>query len=226
MMEILEFALQHSLMTTLLIVASIFPAAYFALKLELISQNCLIEALGSRLDNNSLYNKCRYFVRKTIQDYESRKKEAGFYIRAKKKMKKSGYSSEYAAVFYLFCKFLLPSLFFIIGLALNYPDITRPALMAVLMVVIVELVVAGEKRKINLKFQKYIYKIYKYLHNQISSGVRISDAVKTVYEVIDDKQLRNVLIRLAACYELTTAERIPQYTQALIQSLSVSFRLQ
>ena len=73
----------------------------------------------------------------------------------------------------------------------------------VLFIIIIELVVAGERRKINLKFQKYVYKIYKYLHNQISSGVKVTDAIKTVYDVIDDKRLKDVLIRLAARYELT-----------------------
>ncbi|NJD02984.1 MAG: hypothetical protein FIA99_10420 [Ruminiclostridium sp.] len=203
MNEILDFVLQHRLLTALLLFASVFPAVYLAEKLELVSQNRLIEALGSRIINRSIYNKCAYLVSKTVKDYERRDKKVGFYLKAKVKMKKAGYYGEYAAVIYLLVKYVMASLLFLTALLYNYPDIFRPVMLAVLLMVTVELVVGNEKRKINLKFQKYIYKIYKYLHNQISSGVKVTDAVKTVYEVIEDKQLRSVLIRLAAGYELT-----------------------
>ncbi len=203
MNEVLDFIRQHTLLTAFLVFVSIYPAAYLAKKLELLSQNRLMEALGSRIKNFSLYNKCMYLVSKTIKDYEGRDKKAGFYLRAKAKMKKAGYSGEYAASVYLFLKYVLTFWLFLTAVLFNYPDILRPALLAVFLVVILELIVGGKRRKINLKFQKYIYKIYKYLHNQISSGVKVTDAVKTVYEVIDDRQLRSVLIRLAASYELT-----------------------
>ncbi len=203
MSEIIGFALQHGYWTALLIIASVFPAIHLAKKIELISQNRLIEALGNRISSLSLYNKYVFLVSKTIKEYERREKKAGFYSRAKVKMKKAGYTGEYAAVVYLSVKYVMTALLFLTALLFNYPDFFRPALLAMLLIIIVELVVRREKRKINLKFQKYIYKIYKYLHNQISSGVKVTDAVKTVYEVIDDSQLRSVLIRLAACYELT-----------------------
>jgi len=203
MWDILSFAQQHVFLTALLLFASAYPAIYLAKKLELVSQNRLMEALGNRISSHSLYSRCVYLVSRTIKEYERRDKKAGFYLKARIKMKKSGYSGEYAAAVYLFVKYILTALLFLTALLLNYPDIVRPAAMVILLQVIVELVVGSEKRKINLKFQKYIYKIYKYLHNQISSGVKVTDAVKTVYEVIDDKQLRSVLIRLAASYELT-----------------------
>jgi Flp pilus assembly protein TadB len=68
---------------------------------------------------------------------------------------------------------------------------------------IIELVVSANRKKHNLVFQRHIYKIYKYLHNQISSGIRVADAIKTVYEVIEDKKLRKIFIKMAASYELT-----------------------
>jgi hypothetical protein len=55
----------------------------------------------------------------------------------------------------------------------------------------------------DMKFQKYVYKIYKYLHNQISAGVRVTDAIRTVHEVVEDKWLKGILIELAGGYELT-----------------------
>ena len=41
------------------------------------------------------------------------------------------------------------------------------------------------------------------MHNQISSGVKPTDAIRSVYEVIEEKELRSTLVRLAARYELT-----------------------
>jgi hypothetical protein len=79
----------------------------------------------------------------------------------------------------------------------------RPAASVILTNSIIEAVVASNKRRVNLRFQKHIYKIYKYLHNQISSGVKPTDAVRTVYEVTDDRELRGILVKLAARYELT-----------------------
>lgn len=123
--------------------------------------------------------------------------------KAKDKMQKAGYRGEHAALTYLGVRFVLSPLVFIAALLMNYPDVVRPTAAAVLINVIMELVVKAGTRKVNLRFQKYIYKIYKYLHNQISSGVKPTDAVRCVYEVTEDKELRGILVRLAARYELT-----------------------
>lgn len=203
MNEIILFILQHRFLTVLLAAGSTFPAILAAKRLELAAGKQLIEAMGCRNSSLSLYNRCIYMVSRAIKDYERREKKAGVYLKAKAKMKKAGYLGEHAAAVYLFAKYILPSLLFVTAFMLNYPDFIGPIGLTAAIVIIVELVTGSEKRKINLKFQKYIYKIYKYLHNQISSGVKVTDAVKTVYEVIDDKQLRNILIRLAARYELT-----------------------
>lgn len=47
------------------------------------------------------------------------------------------------------------------------------------------------------------YKLYKFLHNQISAGVQISDAIKSLYEVSEEKKLRLILIKLAGAYGRT-----------------------
>ncbi len=203
MNDIFRFMTLHWLLTGMLTAASIIPAVMLTRRFELLAGKKLLEALGERKGRLSLYGRCAGIVSRTIKDYERREKKSGIYLKAKIKMKKAGYPEEYAAAVYIFIKYLLTPVIFIISFLLNYPDPIRPAILVILLILAVELVVGGKKRKINLKFQKYIYKIYKYLHNQISSGVKVTDAVKTVYEVIEDKQLRNVLIRLAARYELT-----------------------
>lgn len=203
MSDLLFFATQYRFLTILLVMSSIFPSVLLAGKLDLYTGRRLTEALAGRNKSLSVYYRCMNLVNQTIKDYERSDKKAGIYVRARRKMKKAGYSGEYAAVIYILLKYVLTFVVSLIALLFNYPDILQPLVLVVLMIVIIELVIGAGKRKVNLKFQKYIYKIYKYLHNQISSGVKVTDAVKTVFEVIEDKQLRNVLIRLAARYELT-----------------------
>jgi len=160
-------------------------------------------ALGTRRAVSSLYKRCSLLVEQGMAVCEKRLGKETLWQKAKAKMQKAGYRGEYTAMVYLGVRFVLSPLVFIAAICINYPDIVRPAAAAVLINVIMELVVKAGTRKVNLRFQKYIYKIYKYLHNQISSGVKPTDAVRCVYEVTDDKELRDILVRLAARYELT-----------------------
>lgn len=104
---------------------------------------------------------------------------------------------------YIFVRYVVSAIVFVAALISNYPDIVRPIAAVVLLNSVTTAVVSSSRRKVNLRFQKHIYKIYKYLHNQISSGVKPTDAVRTVYETTDDRDIREVLIRVAARYELT-----------------------
>ncbi len=47
------------------------------------------------------------------------------------------------------------------------------------------------------------YKIYSFLHSQISSGIKSTDAVRGIYEIVDDKTIRDVFVKFAAKYEFT-----------------------
>lgn len=203
MNEIFSFVTGHILLSVLLVCGNIAPAFLLARRISTLRSSRIAEALGGRDEHLTLYGRCLLFVSQAIRDYDKREKKAGIYIRAAKKLKRAGYTGEYAPVVYVFLKYVLTSFFFISASAMNYPDIKGALIVSLLMIVIIELTIAAGKRKINLKLQRYIYKIYKYLHNQVSSGVKVTDAVKTVYEVIEDKELRGILIRLAARYELT-----------------------
>mgnify|MGYP001010784448 CR=1 FL=1 len=217
---------------TLLFIAShkIFAAAMFILNTTLagmLIQKMSIhlnrhagEAMGGRNEEKSLYRKCKLFVSRSIEQYERKDREAGIYVKAKDKMKKSGYRSEYAAAIYLFLKYAATAALFVAAFVTNFPQVSGAFILAASNIFIIETVVAGRRRKLQLKFQRYVYKIYKYLHNQISSGVRVNDAIKTVYEVIDDRELRGILIRFAAHYELTLD------IDAALEEFRSSFELQ
>lgn len=46
----------------------------------------------------------------------------------------------------------------------------------------------------------YGYKIFKFLINQTSSGIKVSDALQDLYQIVDDEELRQHLIDVSACY--------------------------
>lgn len=48
------------------------------------------------------------------------------------------------------------------------------------------------------------YKIFKFIMNQISSGILISDAIKSMYKIVDDSNLKQCLIDVSAYYSKTT----------------------
>ncbi|NTV90111.1 MAG: hypothetical protein HGA22_07095 [Clostridiales bacterium] len=144
---------------------------------------------GSRKGGNKLYG--RYFdaVRRSSSSFKSSKRTGdsflgGIYSKARLKLKKSGYSGDSAVVVYLFVKYPLVAFIGALAFIVNYPGILPSIMVMVLLEVIPEMILAGGRKAINMQFQRYIYKIYKYLHNQISSGVRVTDAIKTVYEVV------------------------------------------
>jgi len=59
------------------------------------------------------------------------------------------------------------------------------------------------KRQKNI-IEFYGYKIFKFLINQISSGILISDAIKSMYRVVNEKNLRATLIDVSAYYAKTS----------------------
>ena len=60
------------------------------------------------------------------------------------------------------------------------------------------------KTKRHLSFQKNTYKIYKFIYNQVSSGVRPHDCVIGLYDVIEDKYFKRSLINMSAIYSQTS----------------------
>lgn len=202
-MGILLFAVNYKYFSIALILLNFFLVRTLIRRLNIRTNKMANEAFAGRDENKSLYKKCISLLKDSVEEYEKRDKKAGIYLRAKEKMKKSGYRSKYAPIIYLALKYILVPILFIASILTNYPNIVNPIVLAVGTLFILEAVVRSKRKKHNLKLQRYIYKIYKYLHNQISSGVKVSDAIKTVYEIIEDAELKRIMIQLAAIYELT-----------------------
>jgi hypothetical protein len=200
---IMELFRENTALFLLLGFADVLFSFLLVRMLYLPGSKRVAEALGTRNPGLSLYRRCSGLVAQGMTACEKQIGKGGVYKKARVKMRKAGYKGDYSALLYLAVKYVLSPVVFAAALALNYPDLLRPLASVVLINSVMEMVISAGKRKINLRFQKYIYKIYKYLHNQISSGMKPTDAVRSVYEIIDDSELRGILVRLAARYELT-----------------------
>jgi len=216
--EIVFFLHVRKFIQMLLIFTNIILANLIYEKMRLYLDKPLMEAASGRNNKSSIYKRCSRFVRQSISKHRKSGKmpgmdklgadniwadKSGLYEKAKIKMNRAGYRGKYAAEIYLLLKYLAVPVVFILALVLNYPDISRPAIASAAIWIIIETVIKRKRKDINLMLQKNIYKIYKFLHNQISSGIKVTDAIKCVYEIADDRHLREALVKLAARYELT-----------------------
>lgn len=194
---------ENTMLFLMLASANIILGLLLSKVLYLSGSKRVAEALGARGSGLSPYRRCSKLVAQGVLSCEKYIEKGGIYKKARVKMRKAGYKGDYSAILYLAVRYVASPIVFVLTFALNYPDLLRALASVVLINTVMEMVISSRKRKINLRFQKYIYKIYKYLHNQISSGVKPTDAVRTVYEVIEDSDLKGILVRLAARYELT-----------------------
>lgn len=200
---IFEILQENAAVTMALVIADVLLGMLLSRLLYLSGSKRVIEALGTRSPDLSLLRRCTRLAVKGFTACEKHMDKGSIYKKAREKMRKAGYRGDYSAVLYLFIKFVALPAVFLAAFVINYPDLLRPLASVLLVNTIMEMVISAGKRKMNLHFQKYIYKIYKYLHNQITAGVKPTDAIRSVYEVIDDRELRGALVRLAARYELT-----------------------
>lgn len=200
---IMELFKENMALAIVAFISDILIGCIFAKKLYPARSRRVLDARGTRSQGLKLHVKCSLLIGRGMAACEKRLGKGSLLKNARDKMRKAGYKGEYAAIIYLFARYVFSPVVFLAAFITNFPDIIRPAASVVLLNTVMESVISSKKRKISLRFQKYIYKIYKYLHNQVSSGIKPTDALKSAYEVTGDSELRGILIKLAARYELT-----------------------
>lgn len=87
--------------------------------------------------------------------------------------------------------------------ALSYNRVMASLLLLVTPGLAVLLLLMARKKKAASIFQKNAYKLYKYILNQSAAGVRTSDALKKMYEVVEEKKLRLSLMEACAKYSVS-----------------------
>ncbi len=99
---------------------------------------------------------------------------------------------------------LMPFFGVITGIAaLISGNISTAAVMLITPSAVVLFLLAARKKKATAVFQKNAYKLYKYIINQSAAGVRPSDAMKKMYEVVEEKKLRRILMEACAKYSVS-----------------------
>jgi len=62
--------------------------------------------------------------------------------------------------------------------------------------------ISNKRKKRIIEFNGY--KIFKFIMNQVSSGILISEAIKSMYRIVDQPELKQCLIDVSAYYAKTT----------------------
>lgn len=200
---IAEFAQNHIFFTAVMAFLSAVVSWEIAGRLAFMANRHLFEAAGGRNEAKSLYKKALDACRKAAKSFERNKEKPNLYVKVKNKLKKSGLRGEYAVLIYLFFNYCVPVLLFTGAFIVNFPDFIRALVPAAALPLWIQIGLIRRKKYLELRLQRSIYKIYKYLHNQISSGIKATDAIKTMYEVIDDREIKEILVLFAARFELT-----------------------
>lgn len=200
--NMMDYDVNYLYFAIIITIPNVILSILISRRLYMFLLHNITEAQGGRSREN-IYSELRHVAGGMI--YELRKHTLVKIIleTIQKKAQNSGYSSKRSVYRYVVLKFLLPLLVFSLSVLMNYPNFIRSLAGAVIVYIIIDMMMRTEKRKRNQKFQLNAYRIYKYLHNQTTAGVKTTDAIKTVYEVADDIVLKEALIKMAASFELT-----------------------
>jgi len=94
-------------------------------------------------------------------------------------------------------------LYMVLGLAISlYSPWLALAYVCLLMALVSYRRLRNERKK-KRAIAYYGYKIFKFLINQTSSGIKVSDALQSLYQIVDDKTLRGCLIEVSASFNHT-----------------------
>ena len=170
-------------------------------KISVGTERIIREAKGNRGEEKS-YKRYVKEIRKKIYEVDRNNSEKeGMYQKTKNMLKRARYNKESAVFWYVVFQFVIPLVLSVIT-AIHRNFSSSVAVFFMLFINTFYLVYK-KGRRVAKQLEQSVYRIYKYLHNQVSAGVKNTDAIKSVYEVIDDKELKDILTRFTARYELT-----------------------
>ena len=195
---------EHPVFSITMAVVNTIIAWPVVVKLRMALNAYALEAAGKKrfTAGASIYRKGREAVLRHLDGIAKTSLIEGIMERAGRKLRKAGYHAPGALAWFLFFTYLLPLLAFVITLKLNYPNIARPLAAAMLIAVSVETVLRRRRKNLKSNLTEMLTR-YKFLHNQVSSGISATEAIKTAYEVVNETELRQALVLMAARYELT-----------------------
>ncbi len=210
MSELILFARNNISFTLALFILNTILSGLVSSRLYIRINGHIVDATGGRIIASTFYrrylrysNALKHYFKRIPVSLTEKRIFPKLYEKASDTVKKCGGNPESIAVYiFMFLKYVLPFMVGVIVFLLNLN--IMPAILATLLVIL--LVRYGIWYLRNMReqeFKRSAYKIYRFLHNQISAGVNVTDAVKTVYRVVDDSKLKDNLILLSARYART-----------------------
>lgn len=151
-------------------------------------------------EQKSILKKTASTLLKNIDQLDSNN-EMRFYRYCKIKMIQSGYYNKYAVIVFFILLIGVPILILLFFLSIN--NIFGGIIINFTYMLGVCFILYAERKKIENDWRKNGYKIYRFIHNQISSGVTINNTLKNLYIIGIGTKIEKPLYELSARYGRT-----------------------
>jgi Flp pilus assembly protein TadB len=113
------------------------------------------------------------------------------------KMLKAGEIRPFMITLFFFLQYVVPVSIFLLSY-LNDGFFIKAVFSALICYLVSEFIYRNEKSKHERIFRYNVYKIYKFLSNQLIAGVKLTDALQNMYKIVDDPFLKNRLFFLSS----------------------------
>lgn len=207
MASIVSFIEIHKPLAVILILLNSCLCWLLYNKLYFFFNGHIIDAFGGRQESGLTYEMyiktAREYARQTEVRLWNIKLLNKIFTRNEITAKQCGFSEKSGMWFLLFVRYILPMLMGLITFITNKGDLLLTISIILFIGAVSQGTVVIQKRNRQHEFRSAAYKIYRSLHNQICAGVSIVNALRTVYQVVDDKKLQDQLVLLSATYSRT-----------------------
>lgn len=133
------------------------------------------------------------------------------------KIYESGLGNHDTWIYWIGITVLFPIVLYVLLSLQKYSFISKICL-CLLCVVLPNVYLTNQIEKRKRAFIINAYKLYYFLHSQISSGIKVTDAIKGLHEIADHPLIQKTFINFVAQYELTL--NIEESLQVLRKSFS------
>jgi hypothetical protein len=164
---------------------------YLSFNSHLLSVNKRDRKLGKKL-------KAYIFKKVDLFDHNN---EFQYYSKIRIKMLRCGFYKSYAPLVYLLMNYAVPAFLFLFLIFTN--PFLAAAIIPLAFVCSVQFILFTSRKDIEKDWNKHGYKIYRYIHNQLSAGVNIHDTLKSLYVIGTDTKLETPLYEFSAWYGRT-----------------------
>lgn len=122
--------------------------------------------------------------------------------RCRLRLDQAGLSGRFVLPLYVTIQLGLPAVIVIIGW-LGGTRFKYAFLFAILLASVTNTVINRKKKMRNHAFSRSLYKIYRFIDEQVSSGVHVTDTLRGLSEAVRDPVVRPALVRFSTVYAVT-----------------------